>query len=412
MARKTVCVIFTHSYPTANTEKPFLGSEIKYLEEAFDEVHLVPQNVLGEPLDLPSEVKLDVRLAESLCSMAKLIALVRVFCSAIFYLEIIRSFRVSSSYLALKFLMRTYITRRWVDGFVDSSGVDKNYVFYSFWQDSATYGALMAGRGRANLKVVSRCHNYDLYKTAENYFYVPFQSRIIKELDLIVPDSREGLEFLKEAFPLAKSELGLMGVEAPLKVNAGSRDGVFRIMTCAYLCERKRIILLAKALAMLGSQGCMSKIHWYHVGEGPLLSELKLTTEKFPKQIQVSFLGNMDYTQLIDFYQETPLDLHVNTSYMEGTAVSMIEALSYGLPILATAVGGATTIVSNENGALLSPDPSIDEIADELEALLKNPEKLGLMRRASREIWSKLHSAEKNYGEFALRLKALYEMDV
>ena len=56
--------------------------------------------------------------------------------------------------------------------------------------------------------------------------------------------------------------------------------------------------------------------------------------------------------------------MFINVSSTEGIPVSIMEAMSFGIPVIATAVGGTPEIVNNENGYLLSKDPSAKELAE------------------------------------------------
>ena len=48
-------------------------------------------------------------------------------------------------------------------------------------------------------------------------------------------------------------------------------------------------------------------------------------------------------------------DVYILPSYAEGVPISILEAMSYHLPIIATNVGGIPSIVGNQNGILVEP---------------------------------------------------------
>jgi glycosyltransferase involved in cell wall biosynthesis len=63
----------------------------------------------------------------------------------------------------------------------------------------------------------------------------------------------------------------------------------------------------------------------------------------------------------------------------------MLEAMSTGLPVAATAVGGAPDLIlSGENGLLLSTDPTPEQIARDMRPLLADPELRQAMGRSAR----------------------------
>lgn len=64
-------------------------------------------------------------------------------------------------------------------------------------------------------------------------------------------------------------------------------------------------------------------------------------------------------------------DVAILLSRSEGLCVSLIEAMSVGVPIVATKVGGIPEVVDNgKTGVLVGRDPSVDEIVDALEVLM------------------------------------------
>jgi len=97
----------------------------------------------------------------------------------------------------------------------------------------------------------------------------------------------------------------------------------------------------------------------------------------------------------------------MNVSVTEGTPVAVMEAISCGIPVMATAVGGNPEIVSEQNGRLLSPNPTPDEIAEAILSILDNPDLAIEKRKGSRQVWQEKYNASQNFQAFADRLKAI-----
>jgi len=81
---------------------------------------------------------------------------------------------------------------------------------------------------------------------------------------------------------------------------------------------------------------------------------------------QVHFVGWVTHSNLFEFYSK--LDLGVLFSkYREGNSMFLIEALSMGVPVLATNIGGNKEIVSNTlNGYLFDIDGLIANLVDKI----------------------------------------------
>jgi len=98
----------------------------------------------------------------------------------------------------------------------------------------------------------------------------------------------------------------------------------------------------------------------------------------------------------------------VNVSSTEGIPVSIMEAISCGIPVVATKVGGNPEIVQEQNGLLLSPNPTPNEIARIFLHICDTPGFTDKMRRESRRIWRERFNAEKNFSAFSEKLKDIY----
>jgi colanic acid/amylovoran biosynthesis glycosyltransferase len=108
----------------------------------------------------------------------------------------------------------------------------------------------------------------------------------------------------------------------------------------------------------------------------------------------------------LKYYNNNDIDVLVNVSHSEGIPVSMMEAQSCGIPVCAKNVGGVPEIVDNDNGVLLSEDVKPAGLAESL-ILFSNPDYRNKKSELSRRNWKWNFDAEKNYTEFAKRIKNL-----
>jgi glycosyltransferase involved in cell wall biosynthesis len=68
------------------------------------------------------------------------------------------------------------------------------------------------------------------------------------------------------------------------------------------------------------------------------------------------------------------MDLFVLPSLNEGMGRALIEAMSAGLPVIASHVGGIPAVINHERTGLLVPPGDADALADALRRLLDRPE--------------------------------------
>ena len=117
-------------------------------------------------------------------------------------------------------------------------------------------------------------------------------------------------------------------------------------------------------------------------GKGILRNELEEKVVDFNLQDNIVFLGHVSRSELISLYQNAAI--FVLPSHYEGLPTVLLEAMSCGLPVVATAVSGnVDVIVPGKNGLLIPPkNPEI--MANSISTLIENKElreRLGAMAR-------------------------------
>jgi glycosyltransferase involved in cell wall biosynthesis len=103
------------------------------------------------------------------------------------------------------------------------------------------------------------------------------------------------------------------------------------------------------------------------IGEGQDQAMLEGFCREKGLSDHVVFLGYQE--KIANYYQV--LDLLVLPSLSEGLPNTVLEAMSFGVPVLATAVGGVPEIIQNGNGIMVSPnDPGA--LAERMIGLLRD----------------------------------------
>ncbi len=145
-------------------------------------------------------------------------------------------------------------------------------------------------------------------------------------------------------------------------------SGVWRIITVGALVPKKNQRLLLECARVLVTRG--RSIDVTIVGDGPLRSELQRTIQTYGLCDCVSIRGPASPEEIRHALQQS--DVFVLTSKVETFGVVLIEALSTGLPVVATRCGGPEDIVTNPTvGKLCDHDAA--QIADGIEAMMTSP---------------------------------------
>ena len=165
-----------------------------------------------------------------------------------------------------------------------------------------------------------------------------------------------------------------MGVTIPPAV--GKRRRPKPVVVCpARLVAVKGHRFLLQAWRILENRGVAGEL-WL-AGQGELRQELEALTDTLGLRRSVKFLGVLSHRELLSLYQESAVSVVVVPSidmgngYHEGIPVALVEAMSYGLPVVATKTGGTEELVLPETGWLVpTEDPAA--LADALQALLQD----------------------------------------
>lgn len=410
--RMKTLLLFTGSYPySAAAENTFLPQELEVVRDYFRTVVVIPASIEGDRVEVSGgNVTVNTDYAEFARSrLRRMVCSLRGLIDPEFIAECVRQ---SGMFLrhpqalkrALAEYARSRIARRWMRKFETMSNVSvRDCVVCTWWFDGLTWGASSFARAKG-APAITRAHGYDLYESRHHPPYIPFRTQSLQQVTSVYADSDAGARHLVDRYPAfsSKIKVGRLGVHDPEFTNVPSRDGTFRLLSCSFLLPVKRINLVIEGLAELGRRYPGRKLQWTHIGSGPERTSLEqLAGDILPGKVTYRFIDYPGQDRLIDFYRNEPVDMFVNVSQSEGTPVSIMEAISVGIPVIATAVGGNKEIVGAENGILIVADPGATDVADAIASLLDDGEKLARLRNGSRRTWQNAYSARRNYAQFA-----------
>jgi len=407
-----ILLLFSNSYPyDYATEQTFLKGEVEILQTRFERVILVPRIAQGNLLPVPNGVEVDTSFAESFTLNRRLAESALALFSKDFYLELKSRFPLSikPSYLrrVFSFVAGANLTRKWLQNWLMVNAISDDHVIcYTFWFDELAMGIGLTKAKYPSLRVVSRTHGYDLYE--ELYGDWPCRLRAIELVDALLPDSDIGVDYLRGKYPQFKEkyEAALLGVKDPGGVAKPSEDDVLRLVSCSNFHPVKRIDLLFESVIAVAKKRPAQRIEWTHFGGAEDIRQqyTQRVVNEFPANSKASFPGYQSQHELIQTYLSLPVDVFLNVSSTEGTSVAMMEAISCGIPVLATAVGGNVEVVRARNGFLLSENPTPDEIADALLSVCDQREEWLKKRKGSRAVWQERYNETTNFEAFAQKL--------
>lgn len=289
----------------------------------------------------------------------------------------------------------------------------KNTIFYSYWLSAGAYALSKLKKQGYISKAISRAHGGDAFLDRG---YNPFRREIYEYLDQIYFVSEKALLQFKDKISLpphsnkADLYLSYLGTVNNSKVFnlVCKKNEYLTVLSCSNIIPLKRLDLIVDALSNIESYN----IRWIHFGNGAykdVIFELVKTKLSLLNNIEVDFKGHVNNEEILDFYEKHHVDLFINVSDYEGIPVSIMEAMSYGIPVIARNVGGNSEIVENgHNGILLPKHTTADEISQSILTLIKLPQdRINEYRKNAFETWEYKFKAETNYKAFAKNIKEM-----
>lgn len=285
---------------------------------------------------------------------------------------------------------------------------NNNLVLYSYWMGIHAKIATEIKRTFPEIKIVTRCHGGDIYEYRYETNYIPFRKTIFENENTIFTISEDGKEYLEETYKDIKPPIivSRLGTNQQNERSTITNEAGLNIVSCSYCIPLKRIELIIKALADIKERG----ISWTHIGNGSEFEKLKqLAADTIPENVHYEFMGYVQNSKIQELYSTGKFNLFVNVSETEGIPVSIMEAMSYGMPVVATDVGGVSEMVEEGgNGFLLPKDFETDQLKNYfINMFHMSPQAFGSMSEKSHDIWEEKFHAENNYTEFIKMLREL-----
>lgn len=230
-------------------------------------------------------------------------------------------------------------------------------------------------------KVIYMVHGFHFYKGApliNRIIYKNIEKFLAKYTDVLITINEEDYEATKK-FKLRNGEqvykVHGVGIDSKnfviedfnkiayrKKLNLNKDD--ILLISAGDLINRKNYDIAIKAIAE-----CKNKnIKYFICGEGPKEEELKQLISNLNLQEQVYLLGyRNDIKELMN-----SADIFLFTTLQEGLPRSMMEAMSTGLPCIASNIRGNVDLIENEKGGFLNNPNSPEDFAKSISILVND----------------------------------------
>ncbi|HEX5436699.1 MAG TPA: glycosyltransferase [Gemmatimonadaceae bacterium] len=163
-------------------------------------------------------------------------------------------------------------------------------------------------------------------------------------------------------------------------------NGAVRLLTVARLVEKKGVEYAIRAVARVARTA--PALRYDIIGEGPLRGELEALARALGVGDRVVFHGARAQDAVRAAMMEADIfvlpSVTATDGDQEGTPTVLIEASSYGLPVVSTHHSGIPEVVLDEASGFLVAERDVEALADRLECLVAHPERRVAMGRAGR----------------------------
>lgn len=390
--------LFCDYYPFGPGERSFVEPELPYLCKQFDVV-LVTSDPKRDEMVLDdsclNELGISLLVYRSPTRAAYALSVFACLFSAAFWRELMQIIRDAFSFRRLCDSLVTLAMARAFRKFCKKHRVfdcPERSIYYTFWFNWKTLALALEKNETHKLAIVSRIHGADLFNERRSTGRQPFQRYIRDRCSLILFISDQGKRYFEDRFGSAKFEgqyvVNRLGVREQKRIARVRSGDPFMLVSCSKVIPLKRVALIAEALAVLGDRG----IEWVHFGGGPEFDRVKRRCSDLG--VSALFFGDVDNHDVISFYQTHDIGCFIQLSSSEGLPVSIQEALSCGLPVVATDVGGVSETIDG-NGTLLPADCSAEIVA----------EAINQMKTCSDDEWR--HMCERSFELWRERFDAV-----
>jgi glycosyltransferase involved in cell wall biosynthesis len=222
-------------------------------------------------------------------------------------------------------------------------------------------------------KVIFHIHAsrfYDFYINQSNPFLKFYIRFILKKVDCIVPLCRDWKNAINH-FCWAEN---VKVLNNPVKLNVNdisirNRDRV-NILFMGEFDSRKGLIDLLETALMLKKNG--NNFTLSLCGKGSLNAYIEKFVEDNSIRDNIVNHGWVSGEKKVDLLKDT--DIFVLPSYKEGVPIAILEAFSFGIPVISTKISGIPELViDNRNGFLITPGDRVSLYLKILQ-LIENPE--------------------------------------
>jgi colanic acid/amylovoran biosynthesis glycosyltransferase len=355
----------------SNPNQSFVRTEIEMFAKLVEKLFVISNTHEQASYLLPTNVVFqNIKSSEyksERISIALFLVFLIDFCSHITNIRYLKKWRQHFS-----FLRQADCLKKQLISTINKQEIGNGTPVLSFWCDIWAVALALLKKGNIGFNVYSRLHGRDLYEERQptTIFAIPFRPFVLSQLNGVFPISQHGGDYLKQKYIQYKHKVKTNYLGCSNFKVCEKPSHVFTVLSIATIRHVKRIDRIAEVV-----RDYPNEIHWIHIGgeanrnndptiayTDEVIKEIKLEKSK-----QVTMTGAIDVGEIETIVNRYNPHVLVNTSEYEGLPVSVMEALSMGIPCIATDVGGTKELINEKTGLLLSAEFTNEELTNGLQ---------------------------------------------
>ena len=251
-----------------------------------------------------------------------------------------------------------------------------------------------------HIKVVVHCHGacFEKFYNSVKESKKEYIKKTFAKTEKVIVLSESWKEFFKTIVDENKIAVLYNSVNVPDKIDRNELNKVPTGLFLGRIGERKGAYDLIEAVKNIKNEGIKIKI--LMAGDGEIQKAKDIIKKENIEDI-IEVLGWIDNKQKEKYLKSS--DFYILPSYDEGMPMSVLEAMSYSLPVITTDVGGIPEIIQNKNNGIMVKPGNNDEIKNAIKKIIENNEfRKEISENAYETILEKFNF--KHYEEFLDKL--------
>ncbi len=183
-------------------------------------------------------------------------------------------------------------------------------------------------------------------------------------------------------------------VEAP--ADGAARQGEINIVMAGRITKRKNIWSCIQTISALKKENIPANLTI--IGDGSLLRLLRLRTRLAGLRKHVQFVGHIPHEQMMDYLRKAHIFVAAGSILQngehDGIPASLMEAMLFAIPIVASDLPGHMEVLEHEKSALIFKQNDTQELKNSLRKLILFPDEANKLGKEAQNIAQKLFSQE------------------